>query len=74
MTTSTPDQIRSGSAAQDVSWLGPDFDPLLLNPTRLLLMSELVTDSYYRFGYLCEMVGANPSAMYRQVAWLRTVG
>lgn len=67
-------EVDDHASRLDGSWLGPDFDPLLLNPTRLLLMSELVTDSYYRFGHLCELVGARPSAMSRQVARLRKEG
>lgn len=67
-------EVGDHASRLDDSWLGPDFDPLLLNPTRLLLMSELVTDSYYRFGHLCELVGARPSAMSRQVARLRKEG
>lgn len=76
MTDNTAERPEGDDHASqlDESWLGPDFDPLLLNPTRLLLMSELVTDSYYRFGHLCELVGARPPAMSRQVARLRKEG
>ncbi len=70
----TPELIRSRSKLMGIPWIGPDFDPLLFNPTRLLLMAELVTDSYYRFGWLCEIVGAQPSAMSRQVTRLRKAG
>lgn len=75
MTTApTPELIRSRTELMGIPWIGPDFDPLLLNPTRLLLMAELVTDSCYRFGWLCDMVGAQPSAMSRQVTRLRKAG
>lgn len=55
-------------------WPVAGLDPLLHHPIRLFIMSALVTDAYYRFGYLCDSVAMPREDMNRHVARLRKAG
>ncbi|MFE2441835.1 winged helix-turn-helix domain-containing protein [Stenotrophomonas sp. NPDC087984] len=51
-----------------------DFDTALLDPTRLSIVSLLVSVEWAEFGWVRETVGMSPSALSKQVSTLETRG
>ncbi|MFD8462284.1 winged helix-turn-helix domain-containing protein [Streptomyces antimycoticus] len=51
-----------------------DFDTALLDPTRLSIVSLLVSVEWAEFGWVRETAGMSPSALSKQVSTLETRG
>ncbi|GAA0899432.1 MULTISPECIES: winged helix-turn-helix domain-containing protein [Streptomyces violaceusniger group] len=51
-----------------------DFDTALLDPTRLSIVSLLVSVEWAEFGWVRESAGLSPSALSKQVSTLETRG
>ncbi|MFJ5294404.1 winged helix-turn-helix domain-containing protein [Streptomyces sp. NPDC088348] len=52
----------------------PDFDPVLLDPTRLSIVSLLVGTEWAEFGWVREAAGLSASALSKQVGTLGSHG
>ncbi|MGQ4516483.1 transcriptional regulator [Streptomyces sp. DW26H14] len=52
----------------------PDFDPVLLDPTRLSIVSLLVGTEWAEFGWVREAAGLSASALSKQVTTLGSHG
>ncbi|MCX4639567.1 helix-turn-helix domain-containing protein [Streptomyces sp. RPA4-5] len=51
-----------------------DFDPVLLDPTRLTIMSLLAGAQWAEFGWVKESAGLSPSALSKQISTLESHG
>lgn len=51
-----------------------DFDPVLLDPTRLTIVSLLAGVRWAEFGWVKESAGLSPSALSKQIATLESRG
>lgn len=52
----------------------PDFDPVLLEPTRLSIVSLLAGTEWAEFGWVREAAGLSASALSKQVGTLSSHG
>jgi DNA-binding MarR family transcriptional regulator len=52
----------------------PEFDPVLLDPTRLSIVSLLASMEWAEFGWVCESAGLSASALSKQVTTLSAQG